>query len=85
MMMLALLQAATVVADHRDGWGHGWWPLWPFLWLALGIAAVWFLRRRWREPRGGGLDRAREILAERYARGELSGDEYRQRLAELSL
>jgi putative membrane protein len=44
---------------------------------------VWFLSRRWREPRGGGPDRAKEILAERFARGELSADEYRERLAEL--
>ena len=83
-MMLGLLQAATVLADHRDGWGHGWWPLWPILWLAVIVAVVWYLSRRWGKPRGGGLDRAKEILAERYARGELSGDEYRQRLAELS-
>jgi putative membrane protein len=84
-MTLALLQTATLLADHRDGWGHGWWPLWPFLWLAVAVAVavVWFLSRRRREPRSGGLDRAREILAERYARGELSSEEYRQRLAEL--
>jgi putative membrane protein len=79
-MMLGLFQAATVLADHRDGW----WPLWPILWLAVLVAVVWFLSRRWGKPRGGGLDRAKEILAERFARGELSSEEYRQRLAELS-
>jgi putative membrane protein len=78
-MMLGLFEAATVVADHRDGW----WPLWPILWLAVLGAVVWFLSRRWAKPRSGGLDRAREILAERFARGELSSEEYRQRLAEL--
>jgi putative membrane protein len=82
-MTLTLLQAATALADHRDGWRGGWWPLWPFLWLAVAVAVVWFFNRMRREPRSGGLDRAREILAERYARGELSSDEYRQRLAEL--
>ena len=30
------------------------------------------------------LDSARALLAERYARGELSGEEYRERLDELS-
>jgi putative membrane protein len=29
------------------------------------------------------VDRAREILAERYARGEISSDEYRERSDEL--
>jgi putative membrane protein len=82
--MLTFLQSATILADHRDGWSHGWWPLWPILWLAVIVAVVWFLSRRWREPRAGGPDRAREILAERFARGELSSDEYRQRLAELN-
>jgi putative membrane protein len=82
-MTLTLMQAATVLADHRDGWGHGWWPLWPVLWLAVAVAVVWLLSRRWRQPRGGDPGRAREILAERYARGELSSDEYRQRLADL--
>jgi putative membrane protein len=40
------------------------------------------LRRRGR--RGDPLDRARELLAERFARGELTGEEYRQRLDELN-
>ena len=31
-----------------------------------------------------GAERAREILAERYARGELSSDEYRERLEHLA-
>jgi putative membrane protein len=80
-MMQTFLQAATLLGEHRDGW----WPLWPILWLAVLVAVVWFLSRRWGRPRGGGgLDRAREILAERFARGELSSEEYRQRLAELS-
>jgi putative membrane protein len=62
---------------------HGWWVIWPILWVAIIVAAVWFLSRRWRRPGGGGLDRAREILAERFARGELTHDEYRERLAQL--
>jgi putative membrane protein len=81
--MLMLLQAAALLADHRDGWGHGWWPVWPILWLAVIVAVVWFLSRRWGDPRRGAPDRAKEILAERFARGELSADEYRERLAEL--
>ena len=44
-------------------------PLWFFVW-----------RRRWRRDP---LDSARQILAERYARDELSAEEYRKRLDEL--
>ena len=63
---------------------HAWWPIWPILWIAVIVAAVWFLSRRWRRPEPGRYDRAREILAERYASGELTGEEYRERLAKLS-
>ena len=62
---------------------HAWWPIWPILWLAVVVAIVWFLRRRWRRPDDGGLHSARKILAERFARGELTHDEYRERLAQL--
>jgi putative membrane protein len=69
----------TLMAEH----GHGWWPIWPILWVAIIVGVVWFLSRRWRRPEDGGFDRAREILAERFARGELTHDEYRERLAQL--
>jgi putative membrane protein len=81
--MLTSLLSATVLGDHADGWHHGWWPLWLVVWLAIAVTVVWLLSRRWREPRSGGLDRAREILAERYARGELTSEQYRDRLQQL--
>lgn len=62
---------------------QAWWPIWPILWLAVVVAIVWFLSRRWRRPDDGGLDSARKILAERFASGELTHDEYRERLAQL--
>jgi putative membrane protein len=62
---------------------HGWWVIWPILWIAVIVAVAWFLRNRWRRPGSGTLDPAREILAERFARGEITGDEYRERLAQL--
>lgn len=68
-----------LLAEHADGW----WVIWPFLWVAVIVAGVWLLSRRWRRPERGGLDRARDILAERFARGELTHDEYRERLAQL--
>ena len=66
----------------QDDWDHHWWLLWPLLWLVVIVTVVWFFkRRRWNGPRAQtGADRARDILAERYARGEITGEEYRERL-----
>jgi putative membrane protein len=78
-MMLTTILASAVVAKGGDGW----WPLWLLFWLVIVAAVACFLWRRWARPRGDGLDRAREVLAERYAKGELTSDEYRERLAQL--
>jgi putative membrane protein len=55
------------------------WPgLW-FLWIVFvwGAVAFFFWRRRgWRGPGASG----EAVLGERYARGEISEDEYRERL-----
>ena len=74
----------SLLASHDD-WDHHWWPLWPLwplLWLVVIVTVVWFFkRRRWNGPPvQTGADRARDILAERYARGEITGEEYRERL-----
>ncbi|MGH3082570.1 MAG: SHOCT domain-containing protein [Gaiellaceae bacterium] len=67
---------------------HGWfwlWPLVPLFWL---LVVFLFLRLFfWRGRRGPWAyyraPDARAILAERYARGEISHDEYRERLGHL--
>jgi putative membrane protein len=72
---------------HGPGWGGGWfWPLIPILWFALFWGVVIFFGRRfwWRrehEWRGRGSGEA--VLAERYARGEISEEDFRKRLAVL--
>jgi putative membrane protein len=71
--------ALPLLAYGSDRWGHHWWPLWLLFWAALIGTAVWLVVRR-RDRRADPLDRAREVLAERYARGELTGEEYRERL-----
>ena len=78
------LTLTTVLASSGD-WDHHWWPLWPLLWLAVIVALVWFFKRgRWNGPRmQTGAERARDILAERFARGEITGEEYRERLEQL--
>ncbi len=75
-----ILQGGRWAGDGDWVW---WGPLIPLLWLAFFATIVWFItRRRW--PRGRtGVERAKDILAERFARGELSIDEYRERRDQL--
>jgi putative membrane protein len=66
---------ATILAV--TGWHGGpWFLLVPLFWIAL-LVGAWFLFRR-RDERGR-TNSAEEILGERYARGEITVDEYRQR------
>ena len=66
-----------------DGFWMAFVWIWPIL-LVAGIAAlVWGL---WRAGTGGaprgpsGQERAYEILRERFARGEITEQEYRERM-----
>jgi putative membrane protein len=81
--MTMAMTMTTLLASHAQD--HDWWPLWPLLWVGLIVAVVWLVtRRRWAAARPqSGADRARDILAERYARGEITSDEYRERLEQL--
>ncbi|MGP4017634.1 SHOCT domain-containing protein [Saccharopolyspora sp. 5N708] len=71
----------------NPGWpgphgGPGWLiGLFFLVLIAALIGTVIWLAVRGR-PRSG-VGRAKEVLAERYARGELSSEEYRERLGEL--
>jgi uncharacterized membrane protein len=59
-------------------------PLLPLFWIvALGLVA-WVLVQGVGPRDRSGAARAREILSERYARGEISSDEYRERLEHLA-
>lgn len=79
----------VAVAERGDGWGTAgggwvWWgPLIPLLWIAFFAIAFWFVSRRLRPRERSGVERATDILAERFARGELSTEEYRERLDQL--
>jgi putative membrane protein len=94
---MAMIIRRAVLADS-DGWGHhmdwggGWW-WWMAIWgtlmmVALVGLAVWLARNVAGGTSGERADddpvaSARRILAERYARGELTTEEYRERSAEL--
>jgi putative membrane protein len=77
--MTAVHDIAPLLADH--GWHHdgAWWFPFGVLWIVALAAVIWFVVRTARAR-----DRtASDILAARYARGELSSEEYRERLEEL--
>jgi putative membrane protein len=83
---VATMLATTVAHIGGAGGGPGWWILFPIAWFLLfwGVIAtvlvVGFRRRRafFRPGRSG-----ESVLAERYARGEVTEQEYRDRLAVL--
>lgn len=65
------------------GWGFHW--IWMVVfWVAVIGLIVWAVARL--APTGADrtTDPARRLLDERYARGEIDDDEYRQRRNELS-
>ena len=67
------------IADSH--WDHDgiWWLPFGLLWIALLGAVIWLVVRNI----GRRVHSASDILAERYARGEVSSEEYRERLNEL--
>jgi putative membrane protein len=83
VMTVNAVAGLPLLTHQTDGWGHHpWWPLWLLFWAALIGTTVWLIVRR-RNRRADPFDRARQLLAERFARGELNGEEYRARLDEL--
>jgi putative membrane protein len=71
----------TELLAVHPGWDGGpWFLVFPLLWIAIAVAL--FLTWRGRPARQA-THNAQEILAERYARGEISADEFRQRRDEL--
>jgi putative membrane protein len=77
--------SSTVVSVIAGGPGHWdgpgvWWPVFPILWLTLLAAAVVTFVVMARRRSGTAGARAGEArLAELYAAGQITEDEYRQR------
>jgi putative membrane protein len=66
---------AALTATHQFV-GGPWFPLVPLLFLAFWVTVLVFVGNRWgRSSRGSG----EAVLAERYARGEITEEEYRER------
>jgi putative membrane protein len=71
----------------HDGWGAGNWLLMSFMilvfWALVIAGIVWVVRGR-NSPQQHGLNPARRILDERFARGEIDQDEYTRRREHLA-
>jgi len=71
----------------HDGWGAGGWLVMGFMmlifWALVIGAVVWVARGRNQTPTQNS-NYARQILDDRFARGEIDADEYRQRREHLT-
>ena len=77
---------ALQLADHYPHFGEAgpWWPLFPLLWFALIAGAIFFFGfRRRRALHDHPFFSGESVLAERFARGEITEQEYRERLSVL--
>ena len=87
MTAAVALLADTEGFDHMNGWGGGWMWGWGVAMMVLFVVLIVWLVRASAVPAvptpRDSVDRAREILSERYATGELSTEEYRERINEL--
>jgi putative membrane protein len=77
-MLCGVLAQMFDHGDHMGGWGWGWGILVMILVVAVVGLVVWLIIRTTQQASGHPHDRAREILAERLARGEITPDEYRE-------
>jgi putative membrane protein len=81
------IESATVVAQMWDGDDHmggGWWWVMGIGWLvflAILVTLAVVLVRHFTAT--AGRRSAEDILAERFARGEIDEEEYRRRLSAL--
>jgi putative membrane protein len=70
----------VVLAEWAHGGAGPWVLVFPLLWLAIVVGLVLLLRRRWSTDH---VRAGRAVLAELYARGEITEEEYRTRAAVL--
>jgi putative membrane protein len=82
--MLGQFASTAAVAYQHPGWhgawngGPGWWLVFPVLFWVLVLSAVGYLLYR-RSPRQAARSAAERTLAERFARGDIDADEWRER------
>ena len=82
IVTLAAVQAVAASPHHPGGWL--WAPFALLFWGAVVAGAGYLLFRVMPARQPSGIERARDILGERLARGEISTEEYYDRLSSLS-
>jgi putative membrane protein len=81
--LLSTFSTTLAEADHWHGPG-AWWPVFPLLWFLLIVTVITLFVRSGRyRARFGGIRAGEARLAERFANGEITEQEYRERLAVL--
>jgi putative membrane protein len=91
--MTMLTTLATHPGPWHDGGAPGYWPVFPIMfglfWLAVLGAGFYLVRRRMTVSAAATaaasdpMAKAQELLAERFARGEIDEDEYLMRRSAL--
>ncbi len=90
MNTAAMLLGDSRGFEHMSGWGAGWMWVWGTLMMVGTIAVIVWLARSTSttapppQTPSRPADRAQQVLAERYAHGEISTEEYRERLENLT-
>jgi putative membrane protein len=85
MLAIVTLAAVQATADApRHPWGRFWIPFALLFWGAVFTGVGYLLFRVMPARHPSGVERARDILAERLARGEISSEENYDRLSALS-
>jgi len=87
-MIATILLSQWHSGPWHSGWSSGWWWIFPLtgtlLFLGTLVVLVWSVIRTRSGSRPNRTGGARQILAERFARGEINEEEYRSRLSQLS-
>ncbi|HZK51741.1 MAG TPA: SHOCT domain-containing protein [Actinomycetota bacterium] len=79
--MAVMTMTSEVLAKSAEWGPGGWWPIFPLLWLLLLGGVIFVLVRGRRGGAGWHQGQSAEgVLAERYARGEITEEEYKERL-----
>ncbi|WP_207938990.1 SHOCT domain-containing protein [Actinomadura darangshiensis] len=94
MLTTLATQVTALGPGHwHDGDAPAFWPVFPItfglFWLAVLATAFYFIRRRMNSGAAAAaaaadpMAKARSVLAERFARGEIDEDEYLMRMSAL--
>jgi putative membrane protein len=85
--MIAAVATSPLVPAHMwwdGGWGIAWGLVMAAFWIAVIAGLVILLRAVARGSGGPGGQSALKVLEERYARGEITRDEFLERRAVLT-